>query len=705
MLSSRDFSTVGIPSALLLLATGCGVSPSPVDATAGASRLAISGHLHGGQQPVSGALIQLYATNSTADQGASTPLLNTSSAIYSDANGNFNITGDYTCPSSNPLVYLVATGGNPGLGGSVNNGALAMMSLLGTCNDLRANASTTFIFLDELTTVVSVYFLQPFIADYAHVGASPSNAIGIGQAFADTAEYISFATGTFQNSTYTDLPEVTFNSLADILAPCVNSSGNTGSGSSCGQLFSYTTANGVAPTDTIGAALNVARSPGTNAPQLFGLIAAAPPFQPAFSSAPSDFTATTGYTLPYTGTVQTGVLASNGTIWLYTAGYTYNTLTDTSTNIPGVLTVYDTSFNQLFTISQGTGGLYYPTYLAADASGNVWAVNSNNKISKFNSSGTALSPTGGWATGYASTFSPTGPGNYYQTPSDGLGPIVTDRVSGLHGAAPGNGSNQCYFDMNSSGALVTPTTGNFCAAINSGDLEYLAVDGAGDIWAGSPSAIGKETASMVDAFAPYSQGCFYTSGSSFQSITNNLLYDHAHNYVWGYSELGAGAITNAGAALFCDYGTSVLPVIAPYTTSSTAAPGSPYSAGSLLLGNAVLDGGGNLWYVTGGVAATGTVAGSGTFNGSVTYSTYLNEISPTGALLTTYNAGSGTYGLQPAGLGTNGTARGSNISVGNSSITASLLGVDNSGNIWAYDSLTNKVLKITGLAAANSVNY
>jgi hypothetical protein len=34
--------------------------------------------------------------------------------------GSFTITGDYTCPSGSSEVYLVAAGGNPGLGSGTN---------------------------------------------------------------------------------------------------------------------------------------------------------------------------------------------------------------------------------------------------------------------------------------------------------------------------------------------------------------------------------------------------------------------------------------------------------------------------------------------------------------------------------------------------------------------------------------------------------
>ena len=71
-----------------------------------------------------------------------------------------------------------------------------------------------------------------------------------------------------------------------------------------------------------------------------------------------------------------------------------------------------------------------------------------------------------------------------------------------------------------------------------------------------------------------------------------------------------------------------------------------------------------------------------------------------------YNATTKVYGLQPSGVGINGSATSTNgrlSPVGNES--GSLLGVDVLGNIWAVDLLNNHIIKITGLATANTVNY
>ena len=262
---------------------------------------------------------------------------------------------------------------------------------------------------------------------------------------------------------------------------------------------------------------------------------------------------------------------------------------------------------------------------------------------------------------------------------------------------------------------ITPTTGNFCSTTGISNLSRGAVDGLGNAWAVGYSAIAKvNAAGALAATAPISQGCFYPDATAFsssnlnlaaESVTAEILYDHVHGQLWGHSYLGAGTITDAGAAVFCDFGATTLPVLPLYESTSTT-PGSAYSAGSVLITTAKLDGAGNLWFVSGGATASGVVGTvANTFTGSITYNSYLSEVSPTGALLTPYNASNQTYGLQPTGFGPNVTASGTNASVSPSEGSVGLLGVDRFGNIWVADSATYKLLKITGLAVANTVNY
>jgi hypothetical protein len=704
----RAAVTTAAISLLTAFLSGCGTIGSSTPNVAGTFQ--VNGKLHGGQQPVSGATIQLYAASATTNAGMATPLL--TQPRTTDLLGNFSITSDYTCPASNPLVYIVATGGNPGLatnGTVVNNSALAMMSLLGTCNDLLAAGDYQYIFINEFSTIASVQFLGAFMTDYAHVGSAANNPNALAGAFQSFAYEVDVTTGQYQGGpSELYVTDLQVNTLANIIAACINSNGT---GNPCSTLLTDTSS-----TDTVTAALHMVKSPGTNTAALYSLVPAGPPFQPYFSSVPSDFTTIVGYPLP--ANVLAGALDSNGQIWLYTGGYSYNTVTDTSTDLPGTITVYNNNFSPIFTITQATtapgpGGLYYPTTLTADAHGHVFATNANNTISEFAADFSAVSPATGWSTGVTTTFSPSGPGNGYVDGSADIGTIAIDATGSVFGETP-YGSSNCYFETNPSGVVDTPA-GNICTTIGA-NFRDITTDGAANIWLQGSSIIAKaDTSGNLAVTAPTSKGCFYPtqniSHSSNQeladeAVTIGLLYDHVNGHLVGRSETGVGAITDAGAAVFCTYGTA-MPALPVYRSTSTT-PGDAYSAGSAVVVTGALDGAGNYFFVTGSTASTGVVGNvPDTFTGTATYSAFLGEISPTGAVLTPYNASTKVYGLQPSGFGTNATATSTNTAIsptGNES--AFLLGVDKYGNIWGEDILNGNIIKITGgLATANIVNY
>jgi hypothetical protein len=247
------------------------------------------GKVHGGQQPISGATIQLFAASTAGNGFVATPLL--TRIVKTDTSGAFSITGAYTCPDASSLVYLVATGGNPGLAPGSNNAAAALMAALGPCRNLSAS---TFIFVNEVTTVASVSALAPFMTSYSAVGSTSVDVQQLAAAFTQVNALVDSSTGTMPGpgleAGYSS-PNLEINSLADILASCINSSGGEANdGSVCGELFAYTQPVPLpAPTETIGAALQIAKSPTTNVAALFGLSSATAPFQPALAAVPSDW--------------------------------------------------------------------------------------------------------------------------------------------------------------------------------------------------------------------------------------------------------------------------------------------------------------------------------------------------------------------------------------------------------------------------------
>jgi polygalacturonase len=315
--------------------TGCAGSAKPV-------ALSVSGSLHGGQQPVTGATIQIYEVGMTGDGSRATQLIGTTlttsdgsgNAANSNANagngfnslpaGSFTITGDYTCPSAGTEVYLVGTGGNPGLAAETNNQALAMMAALGPCGNL---SSSTYVVVNELTTVGSIAALAKYMTSYSALGSGSTDASTLQAAFSLVNEYTNTSLGavpgpTLPPSTYASSIEI--ETLGDALSACINSPGGVaGDGSSCGMLFTDATPAGASPpADTISAALNIVNNPTLNVCAIYSLVPATPPFLPALSNCPSS------WNLP----ISTLTVAVSGPSWVNVGQILQYSATVTGTN-------------------------------------------------------------------------------------------------------------------------------------------------------------------------------------------------------------------------------------------------------------------------------------------------------------------------------------------------------------------------------------
>jgi sugar lactone lactonase YvrE len=282
------FAMLRVAGLLMLVGVwvGCASMPLP---PAG-RRLEIAGTVHGGQQPVTGSAIQLYAVGTTGDGSAATALL--TSPVMTDADGSFSLSGLFTCSAAGEDVYLVSTGGNPGLSPGTNNAAIAMMASLGPCGGL---GPTTFISLNELTTVGSVAALYPFMNSYATVGSGASDAMQFGAALRAVNDYTNTASGAVPGPT---LPagyyasSVEIRTLADVISGCINSGGGVaGDGTECGRLFTLTTppGSGIAATDTVGAVLNVLRNPTNNVAGIYNVLPPRAPFLPALTGPPASW--------------------------------------------------------------------------------------------------------------------------------------------------------------------------------------------------------------------------------------------------------------------------------------------------------------------------------------------------------------------------------------------------------------------------------
>jgi hypothetical protein len=545
---------------LSLALSGCNPGTFNGSSTGSSVLPPITGHVHGGQQAVSGALIQLYAASTVTSLGPSTALI--SGAVHSDANGNFSITGDYTCPSPGALVYIVASGGNPGLSGPVNNTAIALMAALGTCGSLT---SSTFVSINELTTVASVQALAPFMLDYAHAGANASNVPGLTTAFGSAASLVNSSTGGFPAppASGVGMPTALINTLADIIAACINTSGgSSGDGTPCGNLFKYTSTN----TDTIAALLGIVRAPGTNVAPIFGLVPAASPFQPVLATAPASFAMGISLALsaPYNDALDQLLADSQGRIWLLRPSI-------------GTLSQYDSNLNLLhsYTGSYTPGGT--GKWMTLDPSDNLW-VSIGTALLKIASDGTVLSPATGYPLvqnglfTYQSTFVSDSAGNIWF--------IVNRNSDGAY----------CLAKYSSSFLLISPPSG-YCGSqvfnsmsTSAQPLATRAVaDSAGDIYLFFYGSLPVP----IEEFYPSGLFTDYPTSSYFGGVHGyqTAVFDPTHQKMWGNGWIYLDYLNMDGTVARTSY-----------AAGQSAGPEEPYF---LPADNSIaVDGGGNYWEAT-----------------------------------------------------------------------------------------------------------
>lgn len=440
---------------LSVLLSGCGSGISTSGSSATLTPYTYSGRIMGGQQPVAGASINLYAVTlynpavagsspSMAGYGlAVNPLL--ISPVTTDAQGRFSITGLYQCVpdylsyQTGDLVYITATGGNPGLA-SNNNSLMLMTAGLGPCNTqaysptlgyVRELSQTAFIHINELTTVASVYALSAFMTGPTNLGAPRTNLLGLQQAFADVGQLVDTTTGFSPGPALpagATFPTAEINTLANILAACVNSTGPAATGpSACGTLFAAATPpGGMPPADTLTAILNIAHNPGLNVAPLFALSSASAPFQPALALPPNDWTLAVDYSAGVIANPSSLAVDASGNVWIAsTSSSSVAELThagqpavgspfQASIRAPAVVALDQNgipwvagSDNTVDAINpRGApavftgGGLNSPSAIAFDPQGNLWVANGGaNSVSAFNSAGSPLSASGTTATG------------------------------------------------------------------------------------------------------------------------------------------------------------------------------------------------------------------------------------------------------------------------------------------------------------------
>jgi hypothetical protein len=468
-----------------LVLSGCMGAPvmtTNTTQTEQAQGTALRGRVHGGQQPIVGARVYLFAADATGYGKASDSLLTSPGYVTTDANGNFSITSDYTCPSASTQVYLYSVGGNPGSG---TNSAAGLMAGLGSCGALSsAGSSYPFIFVNEVSTIATAYSIAGYATDATHVSSSSTAlaATGVANAFATIPNLETLSTGTALSTTPVSggsVPQAKIDTLANILAACINSSGSTSA--PCTTLLSNALSvgtTGTTPTDTATAAINIAHNPVANMANLFALQTANSPFMPDLSAVPNDFTIAiviSGGSGSEFGYPEYVAIDASGNVWV--------TNTTPYCCEWGAVSEFSNTGANINNTQYFGFGMSYPMGIAIDATGNVWTANLGGSgyagtISKLSSTGAILNPTGISGSGYTAGGLTAGFGIAIDTSGNvWAGNSGSNSVNSLPND---NGHGTSLIELSSSGTVLSGASGFTGGGIN-GPLG-VAIDVAGHVW-------------------------------------------------------------------------------------------------------------------------------------------------------------------------------------------------------------------------------
>ena len=668
-----SFSRYAFPALLVAAAiftTGCAnmvttapaTNPSSVNGT-------MSGHIHGGNQPVGGSTVKLYAVGLTGYGSPGTLLATTTSATDGSASfafqqvasGGTGPTGSsYTCPTMTRELYIIASGGNTLGTGTNNNSAAVFLTAVGPCG----GAANLFLDINEVTTVATTWALAQYInpgttPGTESIGRPATETGGIPNAFATVNNLADLShgsanvtttqvagpisTATVAGATVTVTPEtLKINTIADILAACVNNA--SASAANCTTLFTNalppaqsltsqpTATFPTTAVDTLQAAYFMATNPtsggSANVANLFALQAAAgAPFQDALATAPTDWTIGIKYnsTSPCTGTGAAGTFIfypylveadGHGNIWIAS-----NATNSGATPIPANLSEISPTGVPLActlgaTMSQIEG-------LTIDTNNNVWiAGHGAGGIQEVDPSTLAATV---WT---ESTFTP------WAMTADGSGNVFyTSASSAVH-----------EFAGAATATMAAPSTliGNVSTGANP---NFMTVDSLSRVYVSETSGTGglyqfyPDTNAGDNPVGGYASANIATAAKS--GNVQGVIAVDASNNVWLSETTSANSVTKVVP--------SATNGAAATTTSSTAKAGGLNSPRGV-----AIDGAGNVWAPNGVANAPGQS---------------ISEFSNAGVALS----------------GTNGYAKATTSDQGNSFFSNTLRGItiDGSGNVWA----------------------
>jgi hypothetical protein len=595
------FSVLGI--------TGCGISSVTETVVPDVKAVTVSGSVYGGSLPVNGAHVYLFAANTAGFAGsgiaasttnASVSLLKSAAGTTKDSSGNyyvsttasggFSLSGDYSACTAGQQLYIYANGGNamggdPTQTGGTNgtNSAIGLLAALGNCSSVT---TSTVVHLSEMSTIAAAYALAGFATDATHiaddetVSANSTKTLaqtGMANAFFNVNNLVNPATGTALSTTPGSehngtVPTATLNTLANILAGCVQS--QSSASTPCSDLFTFTGTPTTA--DTATAAINLAHNPvgvsgsSVSVSKLFGDIEPQTAFTPSLSAAPNDFTVAISFG---NANHPTGIAVNgNGDIWT-------SDLSPTSTGntVASYYVGANASYSGSLQASSQYSGAGY-TSIALDLSGNPVAPTQNpNFLIEFAANGHASGGYGLTKSGIGVAFNS---GNFPFVPNNGQSPVTVSYA----GPTPFTGGSLYIGTYDSSATYPADVAGPGIAA------DYI-----NNLWVNINGGVGE--------------------------FLDNSEYKYTHYLSSSISAPAAIAIGTAQSVWVVSAGNNSLVEFTGSATSYTAQ--SPFTGGGLNTPNSIaMDGAGTAWvsnsnasisgFTSAGVALTPAAGFTGT---------------------------------------------------------------------------------------------
>ncbi|HEV2578012.1 MAG TPA: hypothetical protein VGU25_12450 [Acidobacteriaceae bacterium] len=674
--------------------------------------------VHGGNFPVTGAQIYLFAAGQGGYGTSATSLITSGASgvscsnaavagacyVTTDSGGNFTLTPDYTC-TEGQQVYLVGVGGNPGLTGTVNNTSIVQMAALGTCPASDSLSSVVpYVTLNEVTTVAFAYAMSGFATTPYNVSSDAGGETALANALANAGNIVNLgngvARGVAAGNSNSVLPYAKINTLANILATCVNTQPNPSTGApsgSCSSLFSAATnSSGAAATDEASAIFNIAHNQAQNVTSIFNLGGSTGPFSPTLNTAPAD------WTIPviYNKVISAPSTNVNGTAII---GGPYNVVFDASGNawigdrINGVIEINPQGTTTTF--SNAANGFNMVKGVAVSPQdGTLWITDyGKNQVDVMRPTGTSLTPVativthlannGPILTAFASN--PAG-GNYlaYEATetTTGISAYDAGTYTGSHYTSTTDG-NDDYSGINTPGWISVDNAGDVWIPSNNtnflgeltvsdklGTMKYppfqisgvqsytTAADGLGNVWLATNT-----TTEPTIYYA--TEGAYQSAGSLGGSYTGGGINEpykmviDGSNTVW-IANYGANTVSALNVSGGASKGTWLSP-----NGFSTGAPGitttGTYSANSTTVTVASFT----------GISVGGVVTGTGI---------------PSGTTVSSISGSVVTLSQATTGAGTNAP-----VTFGSTSCV--VIGIDPSGNVWTGNS-DESVTELLGLA-------